>query len=176
MKAPSMGWMMVPLVEYHGGGEAATIEPLKDHLPHYEMRLANNFGAGVMACYRGPQLYDSPETQRVVKKWVDFYKRNRAILDSDLIHLRRPDGTDWDGFLHVNPRLSTKGLLMLYNPLPTAIKRTIEVPVYYTGLHDAVKVKEQGEGEAVTLPVSRDYKVALEVEIPAYYCNWYTFE
>ena len=28
-KTPSMGWMFVPLVEYHGGGKAATIEPLK---------------------------------------------------------------------------------------------------------------------------------------------------
>ena len=28
-KAPSMGWMFVPLTEYHGGGAAATIEPLQ---------------------------------------------------------------------------------------------------------------------------------------------------
>ncbi|MFW5774338.1 MAG: hypothetical protein ACOCWD_06620, partial [Tangfeifania sp.] len=40
-KTPSMGWMFVPLVQYHGGGEAATIEPLKEHLPHYGQRLAN---------------------------------------------------------------------------------------------------------------------------------------
>ena len=46
-KTPSMGWMFVPLTEYQGGGAAATIEPLKDHLPHYEQRLANLFGAGV---------------------------------------------------------------------------------------------------------------------------------
>ena len=31
-----MGWMMVPLTEYHGGGAAATIEPLHEHLAHYE--------------------------------------------------------------------------------------------------------------------------------------------
>lgn len=74
-KTPSMGWMFVPLVAYHGGGAAATIEPLKDHLPHYEQRLANLFGAGVQACYRGPQLYDSPQTKELVKKWVDFYKK-----------------------------------------------------------------------------------------------------
>ena len=50
-----MGWMFVPLTQYHGGGAAATIEPLKDHLPHYGQRLANLFGAGVQACYRGPR-------------------------------------------------------------------------------------------------------------------------
>ena len=39
-KTSSMGWMMVPLTEYGGGGAAATIEPLCEHLPHYEARLA----------------------------------------------------------------------------------------------------------------------------------------
>lgn len=29
-KNPSMGWMFVPLVQYHGGGAAATIEPRDD--------------------------------------------------------------------------------------------------------------------------------------------------
>jgi len=93
-KTASMGWMMLPLVEYHGGGPAATIEPLSEHLDAYGMHLAQNFGAGVQSCYRGPRLYDTPETKAVVKKWVDFYKQHRPILDSDFLHLRRPDGRD----------------------------------------------------------------------------------
>lgn len=175
MKAPSMGWMMVPLVEYHGGGKAATIEPLREHLPHYECRLANNFGAGVIACYRGPQLYDSEETKQIVRKWVNFYKENRDILDSDLIHLRRPDGIDWDGFIHVNPALTTKGLMMLYNPLDTPIKKMIKVPLYYTGLTQAAWVKEQ-DGAKQQYTLNRDYTISLEIEIPARGYNWYTFE
>src|SRR5438105_5032296 len=87
-KTPSMGWMMVPLVEYGGGGPAATIEPLCQHLDHYELTLANNFGAGVQACYRGTRLFDTDETKRVVKKWTGFYKKHRPILDSDIIHVR----------------------------------------------------------------------------------------
>ena len=175
VKAPSMGWMMVPLVEYQGGGKAATIEPLCEHLPHYEMRLANNFGAGVMACYRGPQLYDSPETKEVVKRWVDFYKQHRGILDSDIIHLRRPDGRDWDGLLHVNPLLKEKGLMMVYNPLQHPIKRTISVPLYYTGLTNKVLVRDS-QGKRKKYRLNRDYTVEMEIEIPARYCNWYTFE
>ena len=175
IKAPSMGWMMVPLVEYHGGGKEATIEPLKEHLPHYEMRLANNFGAGVIACYRGPQLYDSPETKAIVKRWVDFYKQHRGILDSDLIHLRRPDGNDWDGFIHVNPSLKEKGLLMVYNPLHQPIKRTINVPLYYTGLTDKVTIRDS-KGKTIKRRLNRDYTLTMEIEIPAGYCNWYTFE
>ncbi|MDR2980838.1 MAG: hypothetical protein LBV12_01175, partial [Puniceicoccales bacterium] len=139
-KTPSMGWMFVPLTEYQGGGAAATIEPLKDHLPHYETRLANLFGAGVQACYRGPRLYDTDETKALVKKWVEFYKTNRAILDSDLIHLRRADGRDWDGWLHVNPQLKICGLAMFYNPLEQEITRTIKLPLYYTGLTNTANV------------------------------------
>ncbi|MCY3787739.1 MAG: alpha-galactosidase, partial [Gemmatimonadetes bacterium] len=79
-KTPSMGWMFVPLVEYHGGGAAATFEPLCEHLEDYESHLAQNFGSGVIACYRGPRLFDTEQTKTVVKKWVDFYKKYRPIL------------------------------------------------------------------------------------------------
>lgn len=165
-KTPSMGWMFVPLVQYHGGGAAATIEPLKDHLPHYEQRLANLFGAGVQACYRGPELYDAPETKALVKQWVDFYKKHRQILDGDIIHLRRPDGRDWDGLLHVDPSGEEKGLLMLYNPLNEDITRELSVPVYYTGLHEMVQLEDES-GNTKPHRVNRDYRIKVQVTIPA---------
>jgi hypothetical protein len=172
-KAPSMGWMFVPLTEYQGGGAAATIEPLKDHLPHYETRLANLFGAGVQACYRGPRLFDTAETKAVVKKWVDFYKAHRAILDSDLIHLRRADGRDWDGWLHVNPSLKERGVAMFYNPLNESIERRIRLPLYYTGLTNlAVMRWEDGRRETVAL--ARDYSAEVTAIIPARSRVWLT--
>jgi hypothetical protein len=172
-KTPSMGWMFVPLTEYQGGGDAATIEPLKDHLPHYETRLANLFGAGVQACYRGPRLYDCDETRAVVKKWVDFYRQHRAILDSDLLHLRRADARDWDGWLHVNPGLPERGLAMFYNPLDQPIERRIRLPLYYTGLTArAVIRRENGEPEEVTL--ARDYSAQVSLTIPARGRTWIT--
>lgn len=174
-KTPSMGWMFVPLVQYHGGGEAATIEPLKDHLPHYEQRLANLFGAGVQACYRGPRLYDAPETKAVVEKWVKFYKAHRAILDSDVIHVRRPDGMDYDGLLHVNPELDEKGLLMLYNPLEKAIKKTINVNLYYTGITEQASVSKNGD-EATQLKLNRDFSIDIEIDIPARGWTWYVIK
>lgn len=170
-KTPSMGWMFVPLTQYHGGGAAATIEPLKDHLDHYETRLANLFGAGVQACYRGPRLFDTDETKAVVKKWVDFYKAHRAILDSDLIHLRRADGKDWDGWLHVNPALKERGLAMLYNPLDQPIQRRIRLPLYYAGLTNQATVRhEDGSEEKVQL--ARDFSVEITVNIPARGRTW----
>ena len=54
-KTPSMGWMFVPLSEYHGGGPDATIEPLRQHLDHYKRMLHANLGMGVQAHYRGPR-------------------------------------------------------------------------------------------------------------------------
>jgi hypothetical protein len=171
-KAPSMGWMFVPLVEYHGGGEAATIEPLKDHLSHYGQRMANLFGAGVQACYRGPQLYDAPETKEMVKKWVSFYKAHRQILDADIIHIRRPDGRDYDAILHVDPAGVEKGLLMVYNPLNKPIKQKVKVNLYYTGIKYKAMVSMNG---AVEKPISidREYNAVFELDIPAKSQSWY---
>jgi hypothetical protein len=174
-KTPSMGWMFVPLTQYHGGGAAATIEPLRDHLPHYEQRLANLFGAGVQACWRGPRLFDAPETEALVRKWVAFYKQHRAILDSDLIHLRRADGQDLDYLLHVNPALPEKGLLMVYNPLAQAVTRTLRIPLYYTGLTTGARVRER-EGEARTVALDRECHVTITASMGAKGCTWFVFE
>ena len=175
VKTPSMGWTFVPLVEYHGGGAAATLEPLSEHLDAYEAHLVQNFGAGVQACYRGPRLYDTEETKQLVKKWVDWYKKYRAILNSDIIHLRRPDGRDWDGILHANPNLKEKGLVMVYNPTERKISKTISIPLYYTGITDYAKIREQ-EGELRIYKLNREYKAALEVEVGAKGFNWYVIE
>jgi len=174
-KTPSMGWMFVPLTEYQGGGAAATIEPLKDHLEHYQTRLANLFGAGVQACYRGPRLYDVPQTLAVVKRWVDFYKQHRAILDSDIIHLRRADGRDWDGWLHVNPSLKERGLAVFYNPLDRPIDRRIRLPLYYTGLVDRAVVRREG-GRTERITLGRDYSAEIAVTIPARGRTWVAIE
>ncbi len=174
-KTPSMGWMFVPLTEYQGGGAAATIEPLKDHLPHYETRLANLFGAGVIACYRGPRLYDSDETKAVVKRWVDFYREHRAILNSDLIHLRRADGRDWDGWLHVNPALKECGLAVIYNPLAADIQRQIRLPLYYTGLTNEAVVR-RSDGSTDRLKLNRDYSVEITLTVPGHGRTWFSLE
>jgi hypothetical protein len=40
-------------------------------------------------------------------------KKYRDILNADMVQLRRADGRDWDGFIHVNPSLKQKGFLMV---------------------------------------------------------------
>lgn len=171
-KAPSMAWTFVPLTEYHGGGAAATLEPLKEHLGAYEAHMAQNYGSGVQACYRGPRLYDSEETKKLVIDQIKHYKKYRNILNADIIHLRRPDGRSWDGFMHANPNGEHKGYIILFNPSEENIKTQIKVPVYYTGLTDVAKVSHEG-GNALEHKIARNYTIDLSVEIPALGYTWY---
>jgi hypothetical protein len=170
-----MGWMFVPLVEYHGGGAAATFEPLSEHLQEYEWHLAQNFGSGVIACYRGPRLYDTEETKTVVKKWVDFYKKYRTILDSDIIHIRRPDGKDIDCIMHVNSQTKERALAMVYNPTDREITTTLKLPLYYTGLTDKAMIREQ-EGEAREYKLDRKYNVYVPVNMRDKTITWFVVE
>jgi len=170
-----MGWTFVPLTQYHGGGAAATIEPLSEHLNDYEAHLVQNFGSGVQACYRGPRLFDTPATEALVKKEVSWYKKYRSILNSDIIHIRRADGRDYDAILHVNPNLKEKGLLMVYNPLDKPITRIIKVPLYYTGITGYAKVSEK-EGMKKKFQLDENKNIILQVSIPANGYNWYMIE
>ncbi len=165
-KTPTMGWMFVPLTQYHGGGAAATIEPLREHLGHYERMLSSNLALGVQACYRGPRLYDTDETKAVVKRQVDWFKRHRAILESDVIHGRRADGRDVDWMLHVNPQLEEKAMLVAFNPLATEVTRTLRVDLYYAGFSGNTTVRfSSGEQHRVNLDGSTTLDVS--VTIPA---------
>jgi len=171
-KTPSMGWMHVPLVEYQGGGAEATIEPLKEHLPHYGQRLADLLGAGVQAAWRGKRLYDSPETLDLVKKWVSFYKKHRAILDADIIHVKRPDGNDIDAILHADPANDEKGLLMVYNPLSHPVKKDLKVNIYYTGLSEFAIISENDK-KGHRYRVDRKNEVTIPVNVEANSESWY---
>ncbi len=174
-KTPSMGWMHVPLVQYHGGGAYATLEPLHKHLDSYGQRLANLFGAGVQAAWRGKELYDTDETKALVIKWVDFYKKHREILDGDIIHVRRPDGNDYDAILHIDPTGDEKGLLMVYNPLNEPIKRSIKVNLYYTGIKDVAQFSEQ-DGSQKSIKIDRNNMTWIDVEIPAHSQTWFVIK
>jgi len=172
---PTMRWSFIPLSQYHGGGDAATIEPLHEHLDHYEMMLVSNIGMGVQSALRGPRLYDTEETRDMVKRVVDWYKKYRDILESDILHLRRADGRDIDYMMHVNPDLKEKGFLMVFNPTDNMIRKKIKVPLYYTGISDAAKVREQ-ENQVITFKLNRHYEIEMEVEVAPNWYNWYVIE
>jgi hypothetical protein len=174
-ETPSMVWGFVPLTKYQGGGDDAVLEPLSEHLDAYEQLMMQYYGAGVQACYRGPRLYDTDQTKQTVTQVIAWYKKYRDILNSDIIHLRRADGRDWDGIMHVNPALPEKGLVMLYNPTNEAMVRTIKLPVYYTGKHDSVKIRVK-DGRAAEFKVDRKFEVSYQVKIPAAGYTWLVVE
>ncbi len=174
-KTPSMSWGFVPLTKYQGGDSSAVLEPLSAHLKDYKQLMMQYYGAGVQACYRGPRLYDTDTTKQVVQHTIEWYKKYRDILNSDIIHLRRADGRDWDGIMHVNPQLKTKALVMLFNPLKEKITRTIQLPLYYTGLTNTALIREQ-EGVAKNYKLSRDYKVELSFSIDPESYTWFVIE
>jgi hypothetical protein len=174
-KTGSMGWGFVPLTRYQGGGPEAILEPLHEHLKDYEQLMMQYYGAGVQACYRGPRLYDTDATKQTVINVIKWYKKYRDILNSAIIHLRRADGRDWDGILHVNPQLKTKGLLMLYNPLKEKITRTIKVPLYYTGLTRGVKIGEKENKKELKM-MDRNYEIDLTFTIGPESYTWYLIE
>jgi len=174
-KTPSMGWMFVPLTQYQGGGAAATIEPLDQHRDHYQRMLVSNLAMGVQACYRGPRLYDTDRTRTLVKTWVDWFKKYRDILESDLVHGRRADGRDLDWMLHVNSRLKRKGLLAVFNPLKKTVKKTIHANLYYTGLSKSAKIREQ-EGNFHAVRIGPSHSVAIPVQIGPQGFTWFVIE
>ncbi len=165
-KTPSMGWMFVPLTQYHGGGEAATIEPLHKNLKHYETMLASNLGAGVQAVYRGHRLYDTAETKAVVIHWVDWFKRHRDILESDLIHSssKRANAQGLDWFFHANPDLRTQGLLVIFNPTGREIQQDIPLNLYYTGLENQTLVSVAG-GATSHHEIDENYRLKLPIQL-----------
>jgi hypothetical protein len=108
----------------------------------------------------------------LVRRVIGWYKKYRQILNADIIHLRRADGRDWDGFLHVDPQGPVKGMLMLFNPLKEAIERTIEVPLHYAGISGSAMVSE-GEGTPKPVKVSAGGKMRLRIRLQPESYGWY---
>ena len=171
-KLPSMSWGFVPLTRYQGGGPEAVLEPLKDHLKDYEMLMVQYYGAGVQACYRGPRLYDTTTTKALVSNTVSWYKKYRDILNAPIVHLRRADGRDWDGFMHVSPTLKDRAFVLLFNPTGETINRQLSIPLYYTGLKSKAFVFEKDKTHRQILMDGKD-NMKLEVSIPGGGYTWY---
>ncbi|MCU7548799.1 alpha-galactosidase [Chitinophagaceae bacterium LB-8] len=174
-KTASMSWGFVPLTKYQGGGPEAVLEPLNEHLKDYEQLMVQYYGAGVQACYRGPRLYDTDATRQLVANTISWYKKYREILNSDMIQLRRADGRDWDGLIHVNPQLKQKGFVMLYNPLKEKITRTIKLPLYYTGLTTVATLKDKN-GSLRKYNLDRNHEIELTFAIEPENYTWYIVE
>ena len=64
---------------------------------------------------------------------------------------------------------------MFFNPTDQDITRTLSLPLYYTGLKEKAKIREQ-EGVAQTYALDCHGNVELNVKIPARSYTWYVVE
>ena len=145
-KTPSMGWMFVPLVEYQGGGAAATLEPLAEHLDAYEAHLAQNFLSGVQACYRGPRLYDTEETRQRGQEVGGFLQeapRHPGLRHHSCPAARRPR---YRRYAPRQSRGNPRGLAVFHNPTGQAIEKIGggALVLYRPGSASPVSGKEDG--------------------------------
>ncbi|MFM7321342.1 MAG: alpha-galactosidase, partial [Armatimonadota bacterium] len=164
-KTPSMGWMFVPLVEYHGGGGEATIEPLDAHRDDYGRVLDICLGFGAQACYRGPRLFDTPATRDLVRGKVRWFKQHRRILESDVVHVRRADARDIDGIVHLDQNGSPRAMAVFFNPTASELRRTVHLPVGRAGIVGKARVSVAG-GPSQTVAVGAEGTVTLTVRVP----------
>lgn len=165
---PRREWISRPAVAWPPPGA---------HLDHDERRLHNLLGAGVQACWRGPRLYDTARTLALVRHRVDWFRQHRRILESDVVPLRRPDGRDWDGLLHVDPDPAARerALAALYNPLEAPLARTLSLPLRWAGLSGAAQVTwPDGSVRLVALDGAGVARV--EVELPPRGFQWLVVE
>jgi hypothetical protein len=80
-----------------------------------------------------------------------------------------------DRELHVNPALPPRGLAMAYNPLAEPVRRTLRLPLYYTGLTDTATIREQ-EGQPKAFTLDREFNVSVPVTVPANGYTWLVIE
>ena len=111
----------------------------------------------------------------MVTEVIDWYKKYRDLLNADIIRLRRADGRDWDGWMHVDPTGQAKGLAMLFNPTEKTIQKTINIPFYYTGLDQVANVSMEGK-DPKSYQLNRDFSIDIQIEIPAGGYTWFVVE
>jgi hypothetical protein len=115
-----------------------------------------------------------PETKALVVRMVQWYKQYRAILESDVVHLRRADGQRLDFVLHANPKTSPRAMLVAYNPTDQVLRETVRVPLYYAGITKSTRYREK-EGKFKRLTVAKQV-ATIVVEVPAHGWTYYSVE
>jgi hypothetical protein len=171
----TMGWMTLQLVGFYSNDPAIGLEPLSRNIGRYESQLFQYLASGCQLGVRGRRLYDSPETKAMVKKWVDWFRKYRDILTSDIIHVGRPTGRGLDAMLHVNPNLRYKGMLIVFNPTENDKKEKLTVPLYFTGLHGQARIRvEEGSLKDYQLNSRGDAEVPVEVKAGGF--TWLVIE
>ena len=170
-----MGWMTLQLVGFYTNDPRVGLEPLCENIDRYEQQLIQYLASGCHLTIRGNRLYDTPETKQMVAKWIDWFKKYRDILTSDIIHVSRPNGRDLDCMMHVNPFIQHKGMVVVFNPTDNDISKEMRLPLYYTGLKEKATVMT-ADGQRTEYQLDKDANLLLPVSVKAQGTTWFLIE
>src|SRR5690606_37566084 len=163
-KLPTMGWIGKQLVGFYSNDPRIGLEPLSQNLDRYEQQLIQFLASGCPFTIRGNRLYDTPETKAMVSKWINWFKKHREILTSEIIHVSRPNGRDIDCMLHANPFIREKGMVVFFNPTDRVVKKEMKLPLYYTGIKGQAKLTG-ADGNALVKALDAKSEITVQVEI-----------
>jgi len=166
-KTAGMGWVNLNTEVLRGG--------MEQNLDRYERAFFTLLSSGAQVWVRGHRLYDGPQSQAMLHRWMNWYRKYRDILQGDIIHLRRPDGRGLDYYLHVHPDNREKGMLVVFNPTDRPIAQTLDVPLYYTGLTTTANIRQE-DGPATQYRLDRQGDVQLQVAMPGSAYTWFVVE
>lgn len=141
-KNPSQGWGFLPLNVYHGGGKDAMFFPTEQNAFAFDWAMAQIVASGVWPTIRGRIVYDSQKGKDIFIKWLQIFKKYRAVLNGITIHFMPPriDTADpmhttcMDAIMSQLPYGDERGFVMFFNQTNEACTQEITLPVYYTGL------------------------------------------
>lgn len=174
-KLPTMGWIGVQLVGFYTNDKRVGLEPLCENIDRYESQLMQFLGSGCQFTIRGNRLYDTPETKAMVMRCLNWFKKYRDILTSEIIHVSRPTGRDLDCLLHVNPFLSHKGMVVIFNPTDREITKEMKLPLYYTGLKGKATLTAE-DGTKKSYQLNSKEELVLPVSVKAGGTTWLLIE
>ncbi|WP_140939380.1 LamG-like jellyroll fold domain-containing protein [Sphingobacterium lumbrici] len=174
-KLPTMGWIGMQLVGFYSNDPRIGLEPLSQNLDRYERQLIQFLASGSQFTIRGNRLYDTPETKAMVSKWINWFKKHREILTSEIIHVSRPNGRDIDCMLHVNPFIAEKGMVVFFNPTDKVVKKEMKLPLYYTGIKGEAKLTG-ADGNTIVKAMDAKSDITVQVEIAPGGTAWYVIQ
>ena len=165
-------WGFASIDPHHGHG----LWPPEEHLTEYEHMIAGHFGYGLSAFIYGWELTSGPESERVLRRWIGFYKRYRKTLTGDAVFVRPPEDLRPDALMHVRPGAEVPAVMVVFNPSDKAVRLNWSVPLRRAGLAGEVIVRREGEDEgALCGELDDDANLAQRIDLAPHEVTWWDY-
>jgi len=148
-----------------------------DELQYLDTGLATFLGAAGH-CFQGGPLWLNDASRAIVTRWTAVFDKYRALLNGDVVHVRKPDGRGWDAMMHVLPSAAAgepRAFAIFFNPLASrAVSVNTSLCIYYANFASGpapVRVEwDDGEVEQATQDAA--FSVRLSRSVPAHGYAW----